>query len=148
MKTDNTERRKKRPFMHSRYPVLLFDGVCNFCNDTVNTLIKLDRKGVIRYAPLQSETGQNMLDAFGYDGEQLSSLVLIADGNLYTKSDATFQIAKHLGGLWHLFRIFKIVPRPIRNGVYDWIARNRYKSFGKKDSCMIPTPDVRGRFLV
>lgn len=148
MKTDKTSSPKRRHLMHSRYPVLLFDGVCNFCNDTVNTLIKIDRRGVIRYAPLQSETGQNMLDAFGYGGEQLSTIVLIVDGSIYTKSDATLQIAKHLGGLWHLFRIFKIVPRPIRNGVYDWIARNRYKWFGKKDACMIPTPDVRSRFLI
>ena len=133
--------------MHSRFPVLLFDGVCNFCNDTVNILIKLDRRGLIRYSPLQSETGQAMLDSLGYGGQQISTIVVIADGAIYTKSDAAIQVFKYLGGLWHVLRIIKIVPRPLRNSVYDWVARNRYRWFGKKDHCMVPPPEVRGRFL-
>jgi len=147
MTTEINNLTDNRPFIHSRYPILLFDGVCNFCNDTVNSLIKIDSRGVIRYTPLQSESGQAMLSAFGRDKQELSTVVLIADGSIYTKSDAALQIFKYLGGFWHLLRVFKIVPRGIRNVIYDWVARNRYRWFGKKDSCMIPTPEVRGRFL-
>jgi predicted DCC family thiol-disulfide oxidoreductase YuxK len=134
------------PIMHSSYPIILFDGVCNFCNDSVNTLIKLDKKGVFKFAPIQSEVGQRYLESFDHT-DDLSTVVLICDGRLYTKSDAALQTFKHLGGWWRFLRVFTIVPRPIRNAVYDFIAKNRYKWFGKKESCMIPTPDVRARFL-
>ena len=136
---------EKRPFMHSHFPVLLFDGVCNFCNDTVNFLIKHDKRSLIRFTPLQSEAGQSLLNSFDYDGEQLSTLVVIADGNLYTRSDAALQLCKYLGGGWHLLRVFRLVPRPLRNAVYDWIARNRYRWFGKKETCRMPTEKERGK---
>ena len=135
------------PLMHSSYPVLLFDGVCNFCNDSVNLIIKLDKKAVFKFAALQSETGRRLLDSHGHHSKELNSVILICDGNLYTKSDVTLQVFKHLGGFWRFLRIFTIIPRPIRNAIYDFIARNRYNWFGKKDACMIPTPDVRARFL-
>ncbi len=134
------------PIMHSSYPIILFDGVCNFCNDSINTLIKLDKKGVFKFAPLQSEVGQRYLESFDYQ-DDLNTVVLICDGRLYTKSDAALQTFKHLGGWWRFLRVFTIVPRPIRNAVYDFIAKNRYRWFGKKESCMIPTPEVRARFL-
>ncbi len=129
------------------HPVLLFDGVCNFCNGTVNLIIRLDRKGKIRFAPLQSEIGQEVLGTFGYSGKELSTIVLISDGKIHTRSDAALQIFKHLGGGWHLLRAFAVIPRPVRNAVYDWIARNRYRWFGKQDACMVPTPEIRSRFL-
>ncbi len=139
---------KEMPIMSDNHPVVLFDGVCNFCNDTVNIIIKLDKKGVFKFAPLQSDIGQRYLESFGHSNKDLSTVVLISDGNLYTKSDAALHALKHLGGIWHCLRIFTIVPRPIRNAVYDFIAKNRYKWFGKKDECMVPTPEVRARFLV
>ena len=135
------------PIMHSSYPIILFDGVCNFCNDSINTIIKLDKKGVFKFAAIQSEVGQRLLKVYGYSDKNLSTVVLICDGRLYTKSDAALQTFKHLGGWWRYLRILTIVPRFIRNAVYDFIARNRYKWFGKKEECMIPTPDVRARFL-
>ncbi|HFA49889.1 MAG TPA: thiol-disulfide oxidoreductase DCC family protein [Bacteroidetes bacterium] len=133
--------------LHSSYPVILFDGVCNFCNDTINSIIKLDKKNVFKFAPLQSEMGQRMLEAYNRSTEDFNSVVLICDGNLYTKSDAALQTFKHLGGPWRYLRIFSVVPRPVRNAVYDFIAKNRYKWFGKKEQCMVPTPDIKARFL-
>lgn len=135
------------PIMHSSYPIILFDGVCNFCNDSINTLIKLDKKGVFKFAPIQSEIGQRYLKALNYSDPDISTVVLICDGRLYTKSDAALQTFKHLGSWWRFLRVFTIVPKPIRNAVYDFIAKNRYKWFGKKEECMIPTPEIRARFL-
>ena len=131
----------------SDHPVLLFDGVCNFCNDTVNAIIKLDKKAVFKFAPLQSDIGQHLLQSFEYSGKDLDTVVFICNGRLHTKSDAVLQAFKYLGGTWHLLRIFAIVPRPVRNAVYNFIAKNRYRWFGKKDACMMPTPDVKARFL-
>lgn len=133
--------------MHSSYPIILFDGVCNFCNDTINTIINLDQKGVFKFAPIQSEIGQRYLEMYGHPKNDLSTVVLVCDGRLYTKSDAALQTFKHLGGWWRFLRIFTVVPRPFRNIVYNFIAKNRYKWFGKKESCMIPTPEVQARFL-
>ena len=135
------------PLMHSSYPVLFFDGVCNFCNSTVNLIIRLDKKAVFKFAPLQSETARQMLSAHDYPADEIKSVVLVCDAKLYEKSDAALQICKHLGGFWRFLRIFTIIPRPIRDGIYDLIAKNRYSWFGKKDQCMIPTPEVRERFL-
>ena len=103
------------PIMHSSYPIILFDGVCNFCNDSINTIIKLDKKGVFKFAAIQSEGGQRLLKVYGYSDENLSTVVLICDGRLYTKSDAALQTFKHLGGWWRYLRIFTIVPRFIRS---------------------------------
>lgn len=136
-----------QPIMHSSYPIILFDGVCNFCDDSINTIIKLDKKGVFKFAPIQSEAGQRLLKTYNYPNKDLSSVILICDGRYYTKSDAALQTFKHLGGFWRFLRVFTIVPRPIRNWVYDFIAKNRYNWFGKKDACMIPTPDVKARFI-
>lgn len=138
---------KRMPIMHSSYPILLFDGVCNFCNDTINTIIKLDKKGVFKFAPIQSEIGREYLEAHDYTPKDMSTVIMICDGNIYTKSDAALQTFKHLGGWWRYLRIFTFIPRPIRNAIYDFIAKNRYKWFGKKEQCMVPTPDVRTRFL-
>ena len=135
------------PIMHSSYPIILFDGVCNFCNDSVNTIIKLDHKGVFKFAPIQSEVGQRYLKTYNYSSEELSTVILICDGRVYTKSDAALQTFKHLGGGWKYLRIFTFEPRSIRNFVYDFIAKNRYKWYGKKESCMIPTPELKQKFL-
>jgi predicted DCC family thiol-disulfide oxidoreductase YuxK len=129
------------------HPIILFDGVCNFCNNTINFLIRQDKKGVFHFAPLQSEIGQSLLRQQGLDQQQFDSFVLVTNSKAYLKSSAALQLIQHLPWYWQWARLLWVVPRPIRDGVYNWIARNRYNWFGKKDACMIPTPEVRSRFL-
>lgn len=128
-------------------PIVLFDGVCNFCNASVNFIIERDRKGILKFAPLQSEAGQKFLTEFNLDSPDVDSVILIEDGKAFTFSTAALRIAKRLGGIWSLGYAGIIVPAPIRDFFYKWFARNRYRLFGKKDTCMIPTPEVRSRFL-
>lgn len=129
--------------------IILFDGVCNLCNSAVLFIIKRDPSSRFRFASLQSDYAQNILRQYGVDSrpENLFSIFLIAGDRIYTRSDAALEVARHLSGFWPAIRIFKIVPRFMRDGVYDWIARNRYSLFGKKDECMIPTPELKGRFI-
>ncbi|GAB5551591.1 MAG: DUF393 domain-containing protein [Saprospiraceae bacterium] len=129
------------------HPVLLFDGVCNLCDASVQRVIKADQKGLFRFASLQSEAAQDILSGADLSDHQLKSVVLFHQGKLYTHSDAILETARLLGGTWTLAYIFKIIPRFIRDGIYNWIARNRYRWFGKKDQCMIPTPELKSRFL-
>ncbi len=128
-------------------PVLLFDGVCNLCNGTVQFILKVDRKKVFRFASLQSDIGQQLLRSAAYDGPPLDSVVLIKDQRVFTHSEAVLEIARLLGGFWRLLYAFKAVPRPLRDHIYAWIAKNRYRWFGKKDQCMMPDPELRERFL-
>ncbi len=131
----------------TEHPTLLFDGVCNLCNGFVQWLIKRDTKRQFRYAALQSEVGQALLKEGGLPTDEISTVVLVDNGRVYTHADVSLRIAQRLGGAWTLFRVFYLVPRPIRNVVYDWIARNRYRWFGKSESCMIPTPELKALFL-
>lgn len=133
--------------LSDQHPIILFDGVCNMCDGFVQFVMKRDRKGAFRFAPLQSEAGQSLLQHFGLDENALDSVVLIENGKYYTKSTAPLRTAKRIGGVWALNYGFVIVPSPIRDWVYDFIAKNRYRWFGEKDSCMLPTPEVRARFL-
>lgn len=126
-------------------PVILFDGVCNFCNSSVNFIIEHDKKGFFKFAPLQSETGQKYIDKFGLS--EVDSIILVEDEQAYTHSTAALRIAKHLDGIWSLGYVFVIIPRPIRNFFYKLFAANRYRLFGKKEACMLPTPEIRQRFL-
>jgi len=128
-------------------PVILFDGVCNLCNSSVLFIIKRDPKAKFKFASLQSEFGKSHLEKFGLPVTELNSVLLIKDGKLFQKSNAALEIAKHLGGGWPVFYVFKLVPAFFRDGFYSWIARNRYRWFGKKDACMIPTPELKSRFL-
>lgn len=127
--------------------IILFDGHCNLCNGSVQFIIKRDSSGTFKFASLQSPIGQHHLLKLGLPVEQLYSIVLIKDGILFQKSNAALEIAKNLDGLWPVLYIFKIIPRFIRDWVYDIIAKNRYSWFGKKDVCMIPTPALKSRFL-
>lgn len=129
------------------HPTILFDGVCNLCNGSVQFVIKHDPDGKFRFAALQSEFGQEHLKKHGIDPSQLLSIVFLINGRMFNRSRAALEIARRLNGLWPLLYIFVIVPPFIRNAVYDWIARNRYRWFGKQDACMIPTPELRSRFL-
>lgn len=127
--------------------VILFDGVCNFCNSSVNRVIENDPKDIFRFAPLQSEVGQQLLVHYGIDRTMTDSVVYIENGKAYVRSSAALRIARRMKGFYPVLFGFIIVPPFIRNAVYDLIARNRYKWFGRKDSCMMPTPEVRRKFI-
>jgi len=125
--------------------IILFDGVCNFCNGAINFIIRHDSQNRFQFAPLQSELGQKYVRDFGlYD---IDSVILVKDGRAFTHSSAALEIARHLDGIWSWFYIFRFVPRALRDFCYRLFARYRYKLFGKQEVCMMPTPEVRARFL-
>jgi predicted DCC family thiol-disulfide oxidoreductase YuxK len=128
-------------------PIVLFDGVCNFCNGTVNRLIAADVERRLRFASLQSEAGQRLLRHFGLPLTDFDTLVLVEGGRVYTFSDAALRIAKHLPAPWSWARFLMIVPRTLRNAVYRLFATNRYRWFGKSESCRMPGPEFEGRFI-
>ena len=129
------------------HSIILFDGVCNLCNGAVNFVIKRDPGNVFKFTPLQEKQGVLLLKKHAIDAQKLDSIVLVENKKVYTKSSAALRIARKLSGLWPLFFVLLIIPSFIRDGVYDFIAKNRYKWFGKKEQCMIPTPDLREKFL-
>ncbi len=126
--------------------IVLFDGVCNFCNGAVNFIIRHDDTGRFKFAPLQSEIGERLKREHSI-APDTDSLVLVEDGQAYTHSTGALRIAKGLGGIWKLAYAFIIVPEPVRDWFYNTFAKNRYRWFGKKDVCMIPTPEIRARFV-
>lgn len=131
--------------------IVLFDGVCNFCNGTVNFIIEHDKAGYFKFAPLQSDAGEELADEYGIAAESTNgspdSVILIEDGVVYTHSTAVLRIARHLERPWSWLTPFEIIPAFIRDGLYKLFANYRYRLFGKMDQCMIPTPGVRQRFL-
>lgn len=138
--------------------VVLFDGICNFCDRSVNFLIARDREGYFTFAPLQSEAGKRLTEAYGLtiadalngthrDAEAIDSVILVENGRIFTHSAAALRIAKRLGFPWNVASIFLILPPILRDAGYKLFARNRYRFFGKKDACMLPSPEVRSRFL-
>jgi predicted DCC family thiol-disulfide oxidoreductase YuxK len=128
--------------------IILFDGVCNLCNSAVKFVIKHDKKDVFRFVALQSDLGREILNYIGIDAKNIDSIVLYEPGvAYYYKSDATLQIARSLDGLFSFGTVFKIIPTGIRNYLYDYIAKNRYEWYGKKESCMVPTPELKIKFL-
>ncbi|MEQ8363731.1 MAG: thiol-disulfide oxidoreductase DCC family protein [Cyclobacteriaceae bacterium] len=127
--------------------VVLFDGVCNLCNGSVQFIIKRDKANKFHFAALQSKYGQAQLSLLGIPSSSLQSIVLIKGDRFYQRSNAVLEIAKMLGGLWSLFYVFKIVPAFLRDWIYNGLANNRYKWFGRQDQCMIPTPALKARFL-
>jgi predicted DCC family thiol-disulfide oxidoreductase YuxK len=126
--------------------IVLFDGVCNFCNGAVNFIISQDREKRFKFGTLQSEFGQQMRAKYGI-GEDVDSIILIENDQAYMHSTAGLRVAKTLGGIWSLGYAFIIVPAFIRDWFYKLFAKYRYRLFGKKDVCMMPTPDVRERFI-
>jgi predicted DCC family thiol-disulfide oxidoreductase YuxK len=128
--------------------ILLFDGVCNLCNRTVQFVIKRDNNAKFRFASLQSDIGQALLKRFGLPLNDFDSFVLIKGDKYYLRSTAGLHVLKELGGGWKLFYALIIFPRAFRDFIYSMVARTRYKVFGKRDSCMIPTPEQRDRFLL
>ena len=134
--------------MNENKKIILFDGVCNLCNGFVQFVIKRDANDVFRYASLQSDIGQKLLSERNIDGTLIDSVVLIEPGvAYYIKSDAALQIGSHLKGFSGLSRVLHLIPSSLRNIVYDLIARYRYVWFGKKDACMIPTPELKAKFI-
>ncbi|WP_266368813.1 thiol-disulfide oxidoreductase DCC family protein [Tellurirhabdus rosea] len=127
--------------------ILLFDGVCNLCNGAVNFIIDRDPAGHFRFAALQSEAGKALLRKHHFPDTHLDSLILVTDGRVLTRSDAALAVARGLSGGWPLLAVFRFLPRPLRDAVYDWVARNRYRWFGKEDTCRLPSPALKARFL-
>ena len=128
--------------------IILFDGVCNLCDATVQYVIKKDVKDVFRFVAIQSELGQKIINYIKVDTSQTDSIILYIPGKAYfIKADAAFNIAKELGGLISLTSIFSVLPQFLKNFGYDFVAKNRYKWYGKKDSCMMPTPELKSKFL-
>jgi predicted DCC family thiol-disulfide oxidoreductase YuxK len=130
----------------SKHPVILFDGICNLCNGAVQFVINRDAGEKFRFASLQSSIGKTYLKQFELTAD-VYSIILIKNDRVFDKSSAALEIAKDLSGLWPAFYAFKIFPKYIRDSIYDYIAAHRYKWFGKKDECMIPTPELKTRFL-
>jgi predicted DCC family thiol-disulfide oxidoreductase YuxK len=127
--------------------IVLFDGVCNLCNASVRFVLDRDPAGRFRFASLQSEAGRRLLEAHRLPTDELSTVVVVADGRAYTRSDAALRIARGLGGGWPALGALRLVPRPLRDAAYGVVARNRYRWFGRKEECMLPTPEQRSRFL-
>jgi len=128
--------------------IILFDGICNLCDATVQFLIKRDKKDIFRFVAIQSEIGQQIIKHIGIDTSKTDSIILYEPGHAYYyKAEAALKIAKELGGIYSLLSVFLLLPKGLSNIVYDYIARNRYKWYGKKDACMIPTPAMKAKFL-
>lgn len=127
--------------------IIFFDGICNLCNGAVQFIIKRDPHAYFKFASLQSSMALEMLPGYGVDPLGLESILLLENGKLFKKSSAALRISQKLSGIWPVLVVLKIIPPPIRNFVYDWIAKNRYQWFGKRDECMVPTPEMNARFL-
>ena len=127
--------------------LILFDGVCNLCSALVQFVIRHDPAAKFRFAPIQSDLGKEIFQSHGLDPSDLQTFVFIADGKLFLRSDAAIEVVSGFGGAWGIFKIFRFVPRSLRNTIYSFIARHRYRWFGRKEVCMIPTAEIKERFL-
>lgn len=128
--------------------LILFDGVCNLCNNAVLEVIKYDKKNVFLFAAIQSKTGKTITKELGIDVSKLDSILLyVPEEAYYSKSNAALKIAKEFSGYWKLLQICRLLPDFFNDFFYDYIARNRYKWFGRKENCMIPTPLIKAKFL-
>ncbi|WP_049972018.1 thiol-disulfide oxidoreductase DCC family protein [Haladaptatus cibarius] len=127
-------------------PVLLFDGVCNFCNAAVRFVVRFDESGTFRFAPLQSDIGQELLSRFDLPTDDFDSFVLVEGDDYYTRSTAVLRVCRRLDGPWPLFHPLIYLPERLRDPAYTFLAEHRYRLFGKKDECPIPEPEIRERF--
>ena len=127
--------------------IVVFDGVCNFCNESVNFIIQNDSNDNFRFAAYQSEAGEELSKRYNFDFKDPDTLILIEDGIVYDRSTAALRIARKLKGIYKTFYFYIIIPKPVRDYFYNLISKNRYKWFGKKDSCRIPSKEVRSKFL-
>ena len=128
--------------------VILFDGICNLCNDAVIKVLQKDQQNIFVFAAIQSRVGQEIIRYLKIDITKIDSIILYKPGlAYYIKSEAALKIMSEFDGFWKLMQIFTILPNSLNNFVYDFIAKNRYKWFGKKETCMIPTPALKAKFL-
>ena len=127
--------------------LVLFDGVCNLCNASVQFVIRHDPQVKFRFAAIQSDLGREIFKGHGLDAADLQTFVLLVEGRMFVRSDAAIEVVSRFGGLWKLFAIFRLVPRAVRDSIYSWVAPNRYRWFGRKEACMVPTPEIQERFL-
>jgi len=128
--------------------IILFDGLCNLCEVSVQFVIKYDKKDIFRFVPLQSDLGKKIIKHIGLENKNIDSIILYEPGIAYNyKSAAALEIAKNLGGFFHFGTFFKVIPNGLRNLLYDYVAKNRYKWFGKKDSCLLQTIELKSKFL-
>ncbi len=127
--------------------IVIFDGVCNFCNGSVNFIIKRDPEGVFAFTPMQSDLAKELMEKHQIFNVGIDTFLLIKDGQCFIFSSAALEIAKYLTGFWYLFNILKLIPAPVRDFFYKLFARNRYKLFGRKEHCMVPTTAIRSRFV-
>jgi predicted DCC family thiol-disulfide oxidoreductase YuxK len=128
--------------------LILFDGVCNFCNAAVQMVIEIDRQKVFKFAPIQSELGQQLYHQHGLDASDIQTLMLVDEDKVWTKSDAVLEVLSRLDGGWQLLGAFKAMPQPIRDWAYSEFARQRFVLFGRRETCLIPTPELRERFML
>lgn len=127
--------------------VILFDGVCNLCNSSVNWIIDHDKHNTFKFASLQSDYGKSVVQKYNLQGSYLDTILLVDEDKIFSRSGAVLRIAKYLGSIYQLAYAFIIIPPFIRNAVYNFIAQNRYRWFGKRDSCRMPTPELKNKFL-
>jgi predicted DCC family thiol-disulfide oxidoreductase YuxK len=126
--------------------IVVFDGVCNLCSRSVRFMLKHDVHGKLRFASVQSPVGRELLERNGVDALDPQTFLLIDGGRVYVRTDAALEIAKDLGG-WRWLQVFRVVPRGVRDWLYGYVARNRYRWFGKREACFVPTEEQRARFL-
>ena len=128
--------------------IILFDGVCNFCNFWVDFIIKRDKDEIFKFASLQSDAGKTIAEKFLINRQDIDSIILIKGENYFIKSEAALEVVKELKSIWKIFYLLKVIPRPLRDFIYDLIAKNRYAIFGKRDTCRVPTEEEKGKFVV
>jgi predicted DCC family thiol-disulfide oxidoreductase YuxK len=127
--------------------IIIFDGLCNLCNTFVQFIIRIDQNGIFKFTPMQSETAGEIFKQYKIDFKNMDTVILLKNNTIFYQSDAVLEIVKALKYPWKAFYFFKFIPKFIRDGIYNVIASNRYTWFGKRDSCMIPTEDIKSRFL-
>jgi predicted DCC family thiol-disulfide oxidoreductase YuxK len=133
--------------MINQHPVILFDGICNLCSGWVQFLIRKDTNMKFRFAPIQSKSGQKQLHTAGLDSNNMETVIYLKGNECFRESSAVLEILKDLGGIWSIAYALKLIPGTLRNGFYRFIAKKRYRFFGKRASCFIPTPENQKRFL-
>ncbi|PRY87668.1 thiol-disulfide oxidoreductase DCC family protein [Mongoliibacter ruber] len=133
--------------VQDKYDIVMFDGVCNLCNDAVDFIMLRDKNDKFKFGALQEDTSKEILKEYKVKEGYLDSIILIKGDNIFYKSRAALEIAKNLSGLWPMTFAFIIIPSFIRDPIYDWIARNRYKWFGKRETCRFPSEEERAKFL-
>lgn len=129
-------------------PIILYDGVCHLCNGVINFILPRDKDRTFRFSPLQSETGQALLRKFQLPTDDYDSFVLVEGEKAYQRSSAAIKVMQGMGFPYSLGAVLWILPRPVRDALYNWVAKNRYKWFGQYDSCLMPTPEIKERFLL